>query len=145
MPTFAFHLQASWRNIQRLVLLVLGCLAQTCDANSWSRCDSKICFISAKDSPLSASEGLNTQAHSEQPQPWNRSCSIHTSLRRAATYRRKTKSWPTMFRFICFLSPYYPESFSAFKWPSRRIGATCCFDRAEQTRPPESLGAGVYL
>jgi hypothetical protein len=73
---------ASWRSCQPLPCWTvfpiasrlrahhaLGCLAQTWDANSWSRWDSKICFISAKDSPLSASEGLNTQAHSEQPQP----------------------------------------------------------------------------
>jgi hypothetical protein len=114
---------------------------------TWSRCDSKTCFISAKDLPVSTSEGLKTQAHSERPPTPKQSCSIYTSLRRASIiYTRKTKTRLTMFRFIfIFFSLTIHESFSAFKWPSRRIGATCCFDRAEQIRHPESLGSDVYL
>src|SRR5229473_6314269 len=94
----------------------------------------KVPLASSKDLPVGAPEGLKTQAHSEQPQPRKRSCPIHTSSRRAAIYRRKTKSRLTMFRFI--FSPHYPESFSAFKWPSRRIGATCCFDRGRADPAP---------
>jgi hypothetical protein len=129
------------------VLVALGCSAQIWDANAWARCDSKTCFISAKDLPVSTSEGLNTQAHSEQPQPRKRSCSIHTSLRRASIYTRKTKSRLTMFRFIfIFFSLTIHESFSAFKWPSRRIGATCCFDRGRaDPAPGESWFGRVSL
>jgi TonB family protein len=83
----------------RSLMLALGCLAQTWDANSLPRCDSKFRFASSKDLPVGAPEGLKTHAHSEQPQPRKRSCSIHTSLRRAAIYRRKTKSRLTMFLF----------------------------------------------
>ena len=99
----------------------------------WSRCDSKICFIRRAEHP--GTFGAT--------QPRKRSCLIHTSLRSASIYTRMTKSRLTMFRSIFFLFSY-PESSSAFEWPSRRIGATCCFG-AEQTRYPKSLGSGVHL
>ena len=112
---------------------------QTCNVNSLSRCNSKFRIDSAKDLPVGAPEELKTQAHSEQPQPRKRSCSIHTSLRRAAIYRRKTKSRPTMFRFIFF--SLLSRIMSAFEWPSRRIGATCCFDRG---RADPALGESWF-
>ena len=54
---------------ERLAFLVLGCSVQTWLANSLSRCVSKFRINSSKDLPVSASEEVNTQPHSVQPQP----------------------------------------------------------------------------
>src|SRR5712692_3051718 len=89
--------------IQRFALLVLGC-SQTWEANSLSRCASKFRIISSKDLPVGGPDGLNTQAHSEQPQPRKRPSSIHMSSRLAAIYRRKIKYRVRMFRAIIFFS-----------------------------------------
>lgn len=62
-------------------LSVLGRAAQTCDENPRSRCNSKFCIISSKDLPAGVLEDLKTQAHSEQPKPRKRSCSIHINFR----------------------------------------------------------------
>ena len=55
--------------------------AQTWDANSLSRSNSKLRIISSKVVPVGFPELLNRQPHAEQPKPRKRSCSIHTSLR----------------------------------------------------------------
>ena len=68
-------------NCHFLGLLVWEWLAQTWEVNSFSRCNSKFRINSTKDLPMSASEAVNRQPHSEHPQPWNRRSSIHTSVR----------------------------------------------------------------
>jgi hypothetical protein len=83
--------------------------------NSRSRCNSKFRIISSKDLPVGAPEDLKTQAHSEQPKPRNRSCSIHTS-----------------FRFMA-------RSVAA---PQRRL--TACLVRACRQRTQRSLFAVAY-
>jgi hypothetical protein len=63
-------------------------------------------------------------------------------------YRRKTKSRPTMFRFILcslLLKKYYPESFSAFEWPSHESAQLAVSIVAEQIGHPESISSDVYL
>ena len=71
---------------QWLTYLVFGlvgrrCSAQTCAVNSLSRSASYCCFISSSDSVTIALAGLNTQLHSEQPNPSKVAFAIHTSLR----------------------------------------------------------------
>jgi hypothetical protein len=86
------------------VLLALGYSAQTWDVNALSRCNSTFCTISSKELPVGETEGLNTQGHSEQPQPPKRFSSIQMSSRLAATYRRKIKYRVRVFRSIIFFS-----------------------------------------
>jgi len=52
---------------------------------SYARNGLKAPQASRSRSPVSAPEGLKSQAHSEQPQPRKRCCSIHTSFRLMAT------------------------------------------------------------
>jgi hypothetical protein len=59
-------------------------LAQTWEVNALSRCNSTFRTISAKELLVGEPEGLNTQGHSEQPQPRKRFSSIQMSLRRRA-------------------------------------------------------------
>ena len=61
--------------------LLRGCSAQTCDANSLSRSDSKLCTIASNDFPVGGPEGLKTHAHWEQLQPRKRGWSIHIKSR----------------------------------------------------------------
>src|ERR1700730_4222399 len=71
-------------------LVGLRCSAQTWAANSLSRSASYCCFISSSDSVTIGLEGLNTQLHSEQPNPSKFAFSTHTSLRgiaRVCAYR----------------------------------------------------------
>jgi hypothetical protein len=65
----------SWRNSLRAGPEVApgvgfglpGCLAQTCDANSLSRSDTKLRIIASKFSPVGGPGGLKTHAHWQQP------------------------------------------------------------------------------
>src|SRR5713226_244641 len=102
--------------IQRFALLVLGC-SQTWEANSLSRCASKIRIISSKDLPVGGPDGLNTQAHSEQPQPRKRPSSIHMSSRLAAILWAEDKRsvQDVSCHYLLFL--YYATSCSALRWP----------------------------
>jgi hypothetical protein len=70
-----------WVLIQGLCSGLRGWSAQTCRANSLSRCSSKLRIISSKDAPAGGPEGVNRQPHSEQPKPRKRECSIHFSSR----------------------------------------------------------------
>jgi hypothetical protein len=69
------------RRFQGVAPLTRGCSAQAWEANSSESCVSKVRFISSSDSPAGGPEGLNTQAHSEQPHPSTYSPSIHTNSR----------------------------------------------------------------
>ena len=115
--------------LKLFAFLALGCSAQTWDVNALSRCNSKFRITSSKDLPAGALEGLKTQAHSEQPQPRKRLSSIQMSLRVAAiTGGRQNLGSGYFVPFSCPLLLEYAASFSALKWPSAGIGATCCFD-----------------
>ena len=133
------------------VLDLLGCSAQTWDVNALSRCNSTFCTISSKELPVGEPEGLNTQGHSEQPQPPKRFSSIQMSLRVAAiTGGRENLESGCFVPFSCPLLLKYAASFSALKWPSAGIGATCCFDtpqsksRAQRVWVPSCTFGGKH-
>ncbi len=67
--------------------LTRGCSAQSWDANSSESCAWKFRVIWSSVLPMGGPEGLNTQAHSEQPHPITLSSLIHTVL-------RDELSWP---------------------------------------------------
>src|ERR1700676_3727944 len=67
--------------------LTRGCSAQSWDANSSESCAWKFRAIWSSVFPIGGPEGLNTQAHSEQPHPITFSSLIHTVL-------RDKLSWP---------------------------------------------------
>src|ERR1700730_13715667 len=59
----------------------LGYSAQTWDVNAPSRCNSRYRTISSKELPVGEAESVNTQEHSEQPQPAKWFSSTQMSLR----------------------------------------------------------------
>ena len=67
--------------------LTRGCSAQSWDANSSESCAWKFRVIWSSVLPIGGPEGLNIQAHSEQPHPITLSSLIHTVL-------RDELSWP---------------------------------------------------
>ena len=67
--------------------LTRGCSAQSWDANSSESCAWKFRVIWSSVLPMGGPEGLNTQAHSEQPHPITLCSLIHTVL-------RDELSWP---------------------------------------------------
>jgi hypothetical protein len=69
------------RRFQGVAFLTCGCSAQAWEANSAESCVLNVRFISSSDSSAGGPEGLNTQAHSEQPHPSTFCPSIHTNSR----------------------------------------------------------------
>jgi hypothetical protein len=67
--------------------LTRGCSAQSWDANSSESCAWKFRVIWSSVLPMGGPDGLNTQAHSEQPHPITLCSLIHTVL-------RDELSWP---------------------------------------------------
>jgi hypothetical protein len=67
--------------------LTRGCSAQSWDANSSESCAWKFRVIWSSVLPIGGPEGLNSQAHSEQPHPITLCSLIHTVL-------RDELSWP---------------------------------------------------
>jgi hypothetical protein len=67
--------------------LTRGCSAQSWDPNSSESCAWKFRVIWSRVLPIGGPEGLNTQAHSEQPHPTTLCSLIHTFL-------RDELSWP---------------------------------------------------
>jgi hypothetical protein len=69
------------RRFQGVAPLSRGCSAQAWEANSAESCVLNVRFISSSDSSAGGPEGLNTQAHSEQPGPLKLRPSTRTNLR----------------------------------------------------------------
>src|SRR5580704_10608881 len=81
VPLPQVHSHYPARRFQGVAPLTRGCSAQAWDANSSESCVLKVRFISSSDSSAGGPEGLNTQAHSEQPHPSTFCPSIHTNSR----------------------------------------------------------------
>ena len=69
------------RRFQGVASLTRGCSAQAWEANSAESCVLNVRFISSNCSSAGGPEGLNTQAHSEQPHLSTFCPSIHTNSR----------------------------------------------------------------